>query len=357
MTLVATFANGSRAPADVAERHHPGAAVWLHSAVCWCGPARGSGEPVHRRGMAVHRRVKPYDDHGVGEVAVFVSSARRRRPGHLRAELLGGNEILLEHNGGRFVANAEAIYSYEGTRKINTGIVGRAITGETAFAEIPLLRCRNALIAEGIPCKDSRGHRRRRGGRRVGCGAVSVDLVDQLTIDQAVGADTTFAALLVVVALAVLIVLPAFGYLLRLTPNRQSGAESEDECSSLKMPASLSRDSCTSTPHNAWRVQAHDEMIRDFGPIEGEPVDRRSAGSAGAPRSRALSGHDPPDRRARRHDRQPVSPQRPHDRPRRMINAGLDRQLAFAQHSFLDRGAGPSRRGYWSTSVRTRELG
>ena len=41
------------------------------------------------------------------------------------------------------------------------------------------------------------------------------------------------------------------------------------------MPASLSRDSCTSTPHNAWRVQAHDEMIRDFGPIEGEPVDRR----------------------------------------------------------------------------------
>ena len=41
------------------------------------------------------------------------------------------------------------------------------------------------------------------------------------------------------------------------------------------MPASLSRDSCTSTHHNAWRVQAHDEMIRDFGPIEGEPFDRR----------------------------------------------------------------------------------
>ena len=41
--------------------------------------------------------------------------------------------------------------------------------------------------------------------------------MDQLTIDQAVGADTTLAALLVVVALAVVIVLPAFGYLLRLT--------------------------------------------------------------------------------------------------------------------------------------------
>jgi glutaryl-CoA dehydrogenase len=29
-------------------------------------------------------------------------------------ELLGGNGILLEHHVGRFVADAEAIYSYEG---------------------------------------------------------------------------------------------------------------------------------------------------------------------------------------------------------------------------------------------------
>ena len=48
-------------------------------------------------------------------------------------ELLGGNGILLEHHVGRFVADAEAIYSYEGTREINTLIVGRAITGESAF--------------------------------------------------------------------------------------------------------------------------------------------------------------------------------------------------------------------------------
>ncbi|MBV9320475.1 MAG: acyl-CoA dehydrogenase family protein [Mycobacterium sp.] len=49
-------------------------------------------------------------------------------------ELLGGNGILLEHNVGRFVADAEAIYSYEGTREMNTLIVGRAITGLRAFA-------------------------------------------------------------------------------------------------------------------------------------------------------------------------------------------------------------------------------
>jgi glutaryl-CoA dehydrogenase len=51
----------------------------------------------------------------------------------LARELLGGNGILLEHNVGRFVADAEAIYSYEGTREINTLIVGRAITGLSAF--------------------------------------------------------------------------------------------------------------------------------------------------------------------------------------------------------------------------------
>jgi glutaryl-CoA dehydrogenase len=34
---------------------------------------------------------------------------------------------------GRFVADAEAIYSYEGTREMNTLIVGKAITGMGAF--------------------------------------------------------------------------------------------------------------------------------------------------------------------------------------------------------------------------------
>ena len=56
----------------------------------------------------------------------------RETVGYAR-ELLGGNGILLEHQVGRFVADAEAIYSYEGTREINTLVVGRAITGLSAF--------------------------------------------------------------------------------------------------------------------------------------------------------------------------------------------------------------------------------
>ena len=51
----------------------------------------------------------------------------------LARELLDGNGILLEEQVGRFVADAEAIYSYEGTREINTLIVGRALTGIGAF--------------------------------------------------------------------------------------------------------------------------------------------------------------------------------------------------------------------------------
>jgi glutaryl-CoA dehydrogenase len=60
-------------------------------------------------------------------------TVRMRETVGLARELLGGNGILLEYHVGRFVADAEAIYSYEGTREMNTLIVGRAITGSGAF--------------------------------------------------------------------------------------------------------------------------------------------------------------------------------------------------------------------------------
>ncbi|HEU4781718.1 MAG TPA: acyl-CoA dehydrogenase family protein [Ktedonobacterales bacterium] len=62
----------------------------------------------------------------------FCTSKCRETVGFAR-ELLGGNGILLENQVGRFVADAEAIYSYEGTREMNTLIVGRAVTGFSAF--------------------------------------------------------------------------------------------------------------------------------------------------------------------------------------------------------------------------------
>ncbi|MEV4686444.1 acyl-CoA dehydrogenase family protein [Microbacterium sp. LWH3-1.2] len=51
----------------------------------------------------------------------------------LGREVLGGNGILLEHDVARFFADAEAVYSYEGTHEINALIVGRALTGASAF--------------------------------------------------------------------------------------------------------------------------------------------------------------------------------------------------------------------------------
>ncbi|WP_372917749.1 acyl-CoA dehydrogenase family protein [Salegentibacter sp.] len=63
---------------------------------------------------------------------VFCSMRTRDVVGRAR-EVMGGNGILLEYDVARFVADAEAIYSYEGTKEINSLIVGRAITGYSAF--------------------------------------------------------------------------------------------------------------------------------------------------------------------------------------------------------------------------------
>jgi glutaryl-CoA dehydrogenase len=71
-------------------------------------------------------------DHHSALAKAFCTVRMRETVGWAR-ELLGGNGILLENQVGRFVADAEAIYSYEGTREINTLIVGRAITGLGAF--------------------------------------------------------------------------------------------------------------------------------------------------------------------------------------------------------------------------------
>ena len=73
-----------------------------------------------------------YDEHA-SLAKAFCTARMRETVGYAR-ELLGGNGILLEHNVGRYVADAEAIYSYEGTREMNTLIVGRSITGLSAFA-------------------------------------------------------------------------------------------------------------------------------------------------------------------------------------------------------------------------------
>jgi glutaryl-CoA dehydrogenase len=62
----------------------------------------------------------------------FVTSRMREVVAWSR-EIFGGNGIVLDYDVARFFADAEAIYSFEGTREMNTLIVGKAITGQSAF--------------------------------------------------------------------------------------------------------------------------------------------------------------------------------------------------------------------------------
>ena len=71
------------------------------------------------------------DEHSA--LAKAFATARMRETVAWCREALGGNGIVLEYDVARFFADAEALYSYEGTREMNTLIVGRAITGHAAF--------------------------------------------------------------------------------------------------------------------------------------------------------------------------------------------------------------------------------
>ena len=71
------------------------------------------------------------DEHS--SLAKFFTTARMRETVAWCREVFGGNGIVLDYDVIRFFADAEAIYSYEGTREMNTLIVGRAITGKAAF--------------------------------------------------------------------------------------------------------------------------------------------------------------------------------------------------------------------------------
>ena len=71
------------------------------------------------------------DEHSA--MAKAFATARMRETVGWAREILGGNGIVLDKGVARFFADAEAIYSYEGTREMNSLIVGRAITGVQAF--------------------------------------------------------------------------------------------------------------------------------------------------------------------------------------------------------------------------------
>lgn len=71
------------------------------------------------------------DEHSA--LAKAYTTTAMRETVALCRETLGGNGIQLDHGVARYMADAEAVYSFEGTKDMNHLIVGRAITGIAAF--------------------------------------------------------------------------------------------------------------------------------------------------------------------------------------------------------------------------------
>jgi alkylation response protein AidB-like acyl-CoA dehydrogenase len=66
-------------------------------------------------------------------LAKAFTTTRMRETVAWARELLGGNGIVVDYNVARYFADAEALYSYEGTYQMQHLIVGKAITGLSAF--------------------------------------------------------------------------------------------------------------------------------------------------------------------------------------------------------------------------------
>lgn len=67
-------------------------------------------------------------------MAKMFVTARMREVVAWSREICGGNGIVTDYQAARYFADAEALYSYEGTFQMNALIVGRAIIGKSAFA-------------------------------------------------------------------------------------------------------------------------------------------------------------------------------------------------------------------------------
>jgi len=94
------------------------------------------GNTVASMGMMV--RLAQLEDAGAAKdeqsaLAKAFTTARMRESVALGRGILGGNGIVTDYEMAKIFADAEAIYSYEGTREINSLVTGRAITGIAAF--------------------------------------------------------------------------------------------------------------------------------------------------------------------------------------------------------------------------------
>ncbi|MBP1234150.1 glutaryl-CoA dehydrogenase [Arthrobacter sp. PvP102] len=94
------------------------------------------GNAVASMGMMV--RIAQLQQDGAADMAQVAlaksyTSARMRETVAMGRSILGGNGIVSDFRMAKIFADAEAIYTYEGSFEINTLIVGRAVTGVSAI--------------------------------------------------------------------------------------------------------------------------------------------------------------------------------------------------------------------------------
>lgn len=94
------------------------------------------GNAVSSMGMMV--RLSQLEDAGQAKdeqsaLAKAFTTARMRESVAMGRSLLGGNGIVTDFEMAKIFADAEAVYSYEGTHEVNTLVTGRAITGVSAI--------------------------------------------------------------------------------------------------------------------------------------------------------------------------------------------------------------------------------
>jgi glutaryl-CoA dehydrogenase len=83
------------------------------------------------RQAQLHAEGKLTDAHAA--LAKAFATAKCRETVAWAREVLGGNGIVADYKAARFFADAEALYSYEGTYQMQNLIVGKAVTGLSAF--------------------------------------------------------------------------------------------------------------------------------------------------------------------------------------------------------------------------------
>src|SRR4029078_6460098 len=85
------------------------------------------------RTAQLHAEGKLTDAHAALAKAFCTSEARETVA--WAREILGGNGIVADYNVARFFADAEALYSYEGTFQMQNLIGGKNITSHGALAQ------------------------------------------------------------------------------------------------------------------------------------------------------------------------------------------------------------------------------